>query len=106
MNSHEYCDKYINSGTRKCAQNTKAGRYRPRRRERSDASAPDGPISARGSRTAARPSCRPTVRLIILGVLAMIIVGNVLGGIAGHVGFGWLIPVVVPGSLFLRLARR
>ena len=45
-----------------------------------------------------------TARLIILGVLAVIIVGNVLGGIAGHVGFGWLIPVVVLGSVFFRLA--
>ena len=48
----------------------------------------------------------PMARLIILGVLAVIIVGNVLGGIAGHVGFGWLIPVVVLGSVFFRLARR
>jgi hypothetical protein len=29
-----------------------------------------------------------------------------LGGIAGRVGFGWLIPVAVLGSVFLRLARR
>ena len=48
----------------------------------------------------------PMARLIILGVLAVIIVGNVLGGIAGHIGFGWLIPVVVLGSVFVRLARR
>jgi hypothetical protein len=53
-----------------------------------------------------RLSHLPTARLIILGVLAVIIVGNVLGGIAGHVGFGWLIPVVVLGSVFLRLGRR
>jgi Domain of unknown function (DUF1707) len=45
-------------------------------------------------------------RVVILGVLAVIIVSNVLGGIAGHVGFGWLIPVVVLGSVFVRLARR
>ena len=48
----------------------------------------------------------PVARLIILGVLAVIIVGNVLGGIAGHVRFGWLIPVMILGSVFVRLARR
>jgi hypothetical protein len=48
----------------------------------------------------------PMARLIILSVLGVIIVGNVLGGIAGHIGFGWLIPVVVLGSVFVRLARR
>jgi hypothetical protein len=53
-----------------------------------------------------RMSHLPMARLIILSVLAVIIVGNVLGGIAGHVGFGWLIPVVVLGSVFVRLARR
>ena len=53
-----------------------------------------------------RMSHLPVARLIILGVLAVIIVGNVLGGIAGHVRFGWLIPVVVLGSVFVRLARR
>jgi hypothetical protein len=36
----------------------------------------------------------------------VIIAGNVLGGIAGHIRFGWLIPVVVLGSVFVRLARR
>jgi hypothetical protein len=53
-----------------------------------------------------RMSHLPMARLIILSVLAVIIVGNVLGGIAGHIGFGWLIPVVVLGSVFARLARR
>jgi hypothetical protein len=48
----------------------------------------------------------PVARLIILGVLAVIIVGNVLGGIAGHVRFGWLVPVMVLGFVFARLARR
>jgi Domain of unknown function (DUF1707) len=48
----------------------------------------------------------PMARAIVIAVLAVIIVGNVLGGIAGHVGFGWLIPVVVLGSVFFRLARR
>lgn len=66
-----------------------------------------GPVfGADGPSDLSRMSHPPTARLIILGVLAVIIVGNVLGGIAGHVGFGWLIPVVVLGSVFFRLARR
>ena len=66
-----------------------------------------GPVfGADGPGDLSRVTHMPTARLIILGVLAVIIVGNVLGGIAGHVGFGWLIPVVVLGSVFLRLARR
>jgi hypothetical protein len=66
-----------------------------------------GPVfGAGGPGDLSRMSHLPTARLVILGVLAVIIVGNVLGGIAGHVGFGWLIPVVVLGTVFLRLARR
>jgi Domain of unknown function (DUF1707) len=66
-----------------------------------------GPVfGAGGPGDLSRMSHLPTARLIILGVLAVIIVGNVLSGIAGHVGFGWLIPVVVLGTVFLRLARR
>jgi hypothetical protein len=66
-----------------------------------------GPVSgAGGAGDLNRMSHLPVARLIILGVLAVIIVGNVLGGIAGHVRFGWLIPVVVLGSVFVRLARR
>jgi Domain of unknown function (DUF1707) len=66
-----------------------------------------GPVfGASGAGDLNRMSHLPMARLIILGVLAVIIVGNVLGGIAGHIGFGWLIPVVVIGSLFVRLARR
>lgn len=66
-----------------------------------------GPVfGAGGPGDLSRMSHLPTARLIILGVLAVIIVGNVLGGIAGHIGFGWLIPVVVLGTVFLRLARR
>ena len=53
-----------------------------------------------------RMSHPPTARLIVLAVIAVIIVGNVASGIAGHIGFGWLIPVVILGSVFLRLARR
>jgi hypothetical protein len=69
-----------------------------------------GPVFGAGGAGCAgdlnRMSHLPMARLIILGVLAVIIVGNVLGGIAGHIGFGWLIPVVVLGSVFVRLARR
>ena len=66
-----------------------------------------GPVfGAGGAGDLNRMSHLPTARLVILGVLAVIIVGNVLGGIAGHVRFGWLIPVVVLGSVFVRLARR
>jgi DUF1707 SHOCT-like domain len=66
-----------------------------------------GPVfAAGGAGDLNRMSHLPMARLIILSVLAVIIVGNVLGGIAGHIGFGWLIPVVVLGSVFVRLARR
>lgn len=66
-----------------------------------------GPVfGAAGAGDLSRVSHLPMARLIILSVLAVIIVGNVLGGIAGHIGFGWLIPVVVLGSVFARLARR
>jgi hypothetical protein len=66
-----------------------------------------GPVfGAGGPGDLSRMSHLPMARLIILGVLTVIIVGNVLGGIAGHVRFGWFIPVVVLGSVFLRLARR
>jgi hypothetical protein len=63
-----------------------------------------GPVFGAGDLN--RMSHLPMARLIILSVLAVIIVGNVLGGVAGHIGFGWLIPVVVLGSVFARLARR
>jgi DUF1707 SHOCT-like domain len=63
----------------------------------------DGPGAPGGLNRVGHPSM---ARVVILGVLAVIIVGNVLGGIAGHIGFGWLIPVVVLGSVFVRLARR
>ncbi len=66
-----------------------------------------GPVSgADGHGELNRLGHLSTARLIILGVIAVIVVGNVLSGIAGHVGFGWLIPVVVLGSVFFRLARR
>jgi DUF1707 SHOCT-like domain len=70
------------------------------------AAAGDPVFGAGGAGDLNRLSHLPMARLIILGVLAVIIVGNVLGSIAGHIGFGWLIPVVVLGSVFVRLARR
>jgi Domain of unknown function (DUF1707) len=65
-----------------------------------------GPVFGADGPGLNRLSHMSTARLIILGVIAVIIVGNVLGGIAGHARFGWLIPVVVLGSVFFRLARR
>jgi hypothetical protein len=55
-----------------------------------------------------RRSGRPfTARAIIAAVIAVIILGNVAGGLgAHHFGFGWLVPVVVLGCVFLRLSRR
>jgi hypothetical protein len=76
-------------------------------RDTGPAPAPGGPLfGAGGPGDLNRMSHLPMARLIILGVLAVIIAANVLGGIAGHIGFGWLIPVVVLGSVFVRLARR
>jgi hypothetical protein len=55
-----------------------------------------------------RRSGRPfTARTIIGCVIALIILGNVAGGLgAHHFGFGWLVPVVVLCFVFLRLTRR
>jgi len=76
-------------------------------RDTAPVAAAGGPVfGAGGTGDLNHLSHLPMARLIILGVLAVIIAGNVLGGIAGHIGFGWLIPVVVLGSVFVRLARR
>ena len=54
-----------------------------------------------------RPGRPVTARVIIACVIAVIILGNVAGGVgAHHFGFGWLVPVVVLGCVFLRLSRR
>jgi hypothetical protein len=55
-----------------------------------------------------RLSGRPfTARTIIACVIAVIILGNVAGGLgAHHLDFGWLVPVVVLSFVFLRLSRR
>jgi Domain of unknown function (DUF1707) len=48
-----------------------------------------------------------TARTIIACVIAVIVLGNVAGGLgAHHFGFGWLVPVVVLSFVFLRLSRR
>jgi len=49
----------------------------------------------------------PTARVVIACVIAAIIVGNVLGNV-GHApggNFGWLVPVLILGFVFRRLAR-
>jgi len=50
---------------------------------------------------------RFTARVIIGIVIAMVILGNVAGGLSQHhFVFGWLVPVVVLGFVFLRLSHR
>ena len=40
-------------------------------------------------------------------MIAVLILGNVAGGVGQHhFGFGWLVPVVVLGFVFLRLSHR
>jgi hypothetical protein len=46
----------------------------------------------------------PAGRVVIACVIAAIIVGNVAGGLGQH-GFGWLVPVVLLGLVFLRPSR-
>jgi hypothetical protein len=56
---------------------------------------------------APRPNFLPVGRVIIAFVVAAIIAGGLFGGHGhGHGGIGWLVPVVVLGFVFLRLARR
>ena len=42
---------------------------------------------------------------MIACVIAAIVLGNVAGGLGQH-SFGWLVPVVVLGCVFLRLRHR
>jgi hypothetical protein len=54
-----------------------------------------------------RPGRPFTARAVIACVIAVIIIGNVAGGLGSHhPGFGWLVPVVVLSLVFLRLSRR
>ena len=43
-------------------------------------------------------------RVVIACVIAAIVLGNVAGGLSQY-SLGWLVPVVVLGSVFLRLSR-
>jgi hypothetical protein len=48
-------------------------------------------------------------RTVIACVIALIVLGNLAGALAGSHGqhdFGWLVPVLVLGFVFLRLSRR
>jgi hypothetical protein len=54
-----------------------------------------------------RPNLLPLARVVIAFVVAAIIAGGLFGGHAHHHGgIGWLVPVVIIGLVFLRLARR
>ena len=65
---------------------------------------PAGVQADLGPRHAGRPV---TARMIIGLVVAVLIIGNVAGGLGQHhFGFGWLVPVVVLGFIFLRLSHR
>ena len=70
--------------------------------------APADPVAADVS--AGRRGGRPLVaRTIIAWVIAVTVIGNVVGALAGHQGqhhLGWLVPVVILGFVFLRLSRR
>ena len=69
-----------------------------------------GRIAADGPADPARrrPGRPVTARMIIACVVAVIIIGNVAGGLGSHhhLGFGWLVPVVVLSLVFARLSRR
>jgi hypothetical protein len=67
--------------------------------DRMVADIPAGPVQR-------RPGRPFTARTIIACVIAVIILGNVAGGLgAHHHDFGWLVPVVILGCVFLRLSR-
>jgi hypothetical protein len=64
---------------------------------------PGGPVPAEFG--GGRAGGLPVARVVIACVIAAIILGNVAGGV-GHHSFGWLVPVVVLGCVFLRLRHR
>ena len=56
-----------------------------------------------------RAGCPPVGRIVIACVIAAIVIGGIGHGHGQgsfHVSFGWLVPVVIIGLVFLRLARR
>ena len=64
---------------------------------------PAGPVPAGFG--GGRAGGLPVGRVVIACVIAAIVLGNVAGGLGQH-SFGWLVPVVVLGCVFLRLRRR
>jgi Domain of unknown function (DUF1707) len=78
----------------------------PRGQARADM--PPAAVNPGGVRRAGRV---PVAPVVIACVIAVIIVGNVLGSVfgnSGHVhgsGFGWLIPVLILGFVFRRMVR-
>jgi len=63
-----------------------------------------GPVST-GDTGARRAGRALVARAVIACVIAATVIGNVAGGHNYH-SFGWLVPVVVLGLVFLRLSRR
>ena len=64
---------------------------------------PAGPVPA--DLGGGRAGGLPVGRVVIACVIAAIVLGNVAGGLGQH-SFGWLVPVVVLGCVFLRLRHR
>jgi hypothetical protein len=64
---------------------------------------PAGPVPA--DLGGGRVGGLPIGRVVIACVIAAIVLGNVAGGLGQH-SFGWLVPVVVLGCVFLRLRHR
>jgi len=64
---------------------------------------PAGPVPADFG--GGRAGGLPVGRVVIACVIAAIVLGNVAGGLGQH-SFGWLVPVVVVGCVFLRLRHR
>jgi len=64
---------------------------------------PAGPVPA--DLGGGRAGALPIGRVVIACVIAAIVLGNVAGGLGQH-SFGWLVPVVVLGCVFLRLRHR
>ena len=64
---------------------------------------PAGPVPAGFG--GGRAGGLPVGRVVIACVIAAIVLGNVAGGLGQH-SFGWLVPVVVVGCVFLRLRHR
>jgi Domain of unknown function (DUF1707) len=66
----------------------------------------DFPAAYPGFGGLSRPNYLPAARVVIALVAVAIIVGGLFGQHGHHGSIGWLVPVVLLGLLFLRLARR